>query len=133
MSRLVHFAGDFLGLVVALAVYFLLPVVIVWGWARWIRRSKTLTITAGLSLAGFALATASGLLGVISVVYASWTGGFPFYDPRLMRIIRWGSLLSLVAFVFSLGGIWRSNSLRWIAPISALGTFFFWFASAIAE
>jgi len=41
------------------------------------------------SLAGFSLGTASAVLAVGTTVYARAVGGFPFYDPSLMRIYRW--------------------------------------------
>jgi hypothetical protein len=51
-----------------------------------------MTLFSVLSLIGFTLASASGLLAVSSVLYAHAIGGFPFYDPRLLRIYRWGDL-----------------------------------------
>jgi len=84
----------------AVGVYVGLPVLIAWGWVRWFRRIQPRTLPVILSLIGFTLATASGLLAVSSVVYAHAIGGFPFYDPRLLRIYRWGGLLSLSGLVF---------------------------------
>ena len=55
-----------------------------------------------LSLIGFVLATASGLLALSSVVYAHVIGGFPYYDPRLLRIYAWGGVLSLSGIVFGI-------------------------------
>ncbi len=66
----------------ALAVYAGVPVLTVWGWVRWSTRTQPRTLFSILSLIGFTLATASGLLAVSSVLYAHAIGGFPFYDPR---------------------------------------------------
>jgi hypothetical protein len=46
----------------ALGVYVGLPALMVWGWVRWFRRRQLRTLPSILSLIGFTLATASGLL-----------------------------------------------------------------------
>src|SRR2546422_11769129 len=114
-------------------VYIALPAVMIWGWVRWWKRIQPRTPFSILSLIGFTLATASGLLAISSVLYAHAVGGFPFYDPLLLRIYRWGGLLSVSGIVFGISGIWRPSSLRWYAPAFAVGTFLFWFASAMGE
>jgi hypothetical protein len=120
------------GVLVA-AGYFVLPVVLIWGWARWINLAKLRSASSVLSLAGFVLATASALLSVSSIAYGQGIHGFRFYDPLLMRIFRCGVLLSLGAIVFGLGGVWRPSSLRWHAPVAAIGTLAFWVVAAEGE
>jgi hypothetical protein len=88
----------------AVGVYVGLPVLTIWGWVRWFSRTQQRTLPSILSLIGFALATASGLLAVSSVLYAHVIGGFPYYDPRLMRIYAWGGMLSLAGIVFGIAG-----------------------------
>jgi hypothetical protein len=117
----------------ALAVYGGVPALMVWGWVRWLRRTQPRTLPVILSLIGFTLATASGLLAFSSVVWAHAIGGFPYYDPRLLRMYRWGGLLSLSGLVFGIGGLWRPGPVRWLAPVCSLGTALFWFASAMGE
>lgn len=117
----------------AVGVYVGLPALMIWGWARWFRRTQPRTLPSILSLIGLTLATASGLLAVSSVMYAHAIGGFPFYDPRLLRIYRWGGLLSLSGIVFGIAGVWRPGPVRWLAPVCSLGTLLFWFASAMGE
>ena len=119
--------------VLAAAGYFVLPTALIWGWARWINLPKLRTVSSILSLTGFVLATASALLGVSSIAYAQGIHDFRFYDPRLMRMFRWGFLLSLGAIVFGLGGVWRSSSVRWHAPVAAIGTLAFWVMAAEGE
>ncbi len=77
-------------LVVLLAVGFYvgLPAVMIWGWVRWLKRKQPRTLLSVLSLIGFTLATASGLLATSAMLYARAVGGFPFYDPLLLRIYR---------------------------------------------
>jgi hypothetical protein len=113
--------------------YLLAPIALVWGWIRWSRLPKIKTISSIFSLLGFLLATCSALLAIGSMIYSLRIGGFPFYDPRLMRMIRRGSLLSLAGFLFSLGGIWRGSSLRWLSPAGALGMLAFWICAAEGE
>ena len=74
-------------------VYIAVPAVLVVGWVRWARQRRI--GRTWLSLAGFSLATASALLAVESMAYAGMIGGFRYYDPTLLRIFRWGVLLSL--------------------------------------
>jgi hypothetical protein len=59
--------------------------------------------------------------------------GFPYYDPLLMRIFGVGGVLSLSGLILGVGGVWRTSSLRWHAPISAIATLAFWIAAAIGE
>ena len=113
--------------------YVVAPVMLIWGWVRWARQPKDRTPTSILSLIGFGLATTSALLAVSTVAYAFLIRSFPYYDPALLRIFRAGILLSLAGIFSALGGIWRTNSLRWHAPISALGTLAFWIMSASME
>lgn len=113
--------------------YLVGPVTLIWGWLRWSTRPKPRNIPSSLSLIGFVLASASALVGVASVVYAQIIHGFSFYDPRLMRILRWGVLLSLSGLAFGLSGIWRPSALRWHAPLCALGTLAFWIGVAESQ
>jgi hypothetical protein len=117
----------------AVTIYIALPAAMVWGWARWSKRSQSRTVLSILSLVGFIFATASGLLVISAVLYARAVGGFPFYDPSLLRIYRWGALLSLSGIVFAIIGVWRPGPLRWHAPVCAIGTLVFWLGAAAGE
>jgi len=95
--------GDFLSQAVfvlfVIAIYFMLPSVMAWGWVRWAKCKEHRTVFSVLSLTGFALASSSGLLVIALALYANLRGGFPFYDPLLLRFYRWGVLLSAAAIV----------------------------------
>jgi len=106
---------------------------IFWGWVRWTRRPKSKTVPSILSLMGFALATASALLGASTMLYVLAVGGFRYYDPMLLRVYRWGALLSLLAIVSAVIGVWGPSPLRWHAPVSALGTLALWIVAAAGE
>ena len=110
-----------------------LPALVIWGWVRWFKRQQPRTLLSTLSLIGFVLATASTVLAFTSVLYSIAVGGFPYYDPLLLKIYRWGSFLSLSGIVFAISGIWRPGPLRWHAPACAIGMLLFWFAMAIGE
>jgi hypothetical protein len=112
--------------------YFVGPVGLVWGWARWSTRPRSWSVSATLSFLGFMTATASAFLAISSVAYAQ-VHFFRFYDPLLMRIFRAGFLLSTAALASSIGGVWRSSVLRWFSVASAAGTFAFWLCAAAGE
>jgi hypothetical protein len=118
--------------VLGISMYIAMPAVLVWGWLRWAKRTEPRTLCSTLSLIGFLLATISGLLAILTFFYAIVIG-FRFYDPPLLRIYRWGLLLSLTGFLFAISGVWRTNPLRWHAPASAVGMFLFWFVAALGE
>jgi hypothetical protein len=120
-------------LLIAILGYLVAPLTLIWGWLRWMTRPKLRTIPSLMSFIGFILASASALLALSALVYAALVHGFGFYDPRLMRIMAWGMLLSLAGFVFGICGIWRPNSLRWHSPISAICTLTFWFGVAESQ
>ena len=114
------------------AVYFVLPAAIVGG-CRWVRRRAPETRFSVVSLVGFSLATCSALLALVSLIYAPAIGGFPYYDPRLLRFYRWGGILSDAGLILGIIGCWRRHSLRWYAPLCALGVSVFWGAAAMGE
>jgi hypothetical protein len=116
-----------------IGVYVALPGVMIWGWTLWVKRREPRTAFSTLSLIGFTLASVSGLLAISATLYARAVGGFSFYDPSLMKIYRWGALLSVTAMVFAIIGLWRPSSLRWHAPVCAAGTLVFWLAAAAGE
>jgi len=116
-----------------LTIYVALPITLTWGWVRWVKRREFRTASPILSFIGFLLASASALLAIATMVYAARIGGFPYYDSRLLRIYRWGLLLSCAGIIFSIGGAWRPSVLRWYAPAAAIGMFLFWFAMATTE
>src|SRR5690348_12985555 len=104
-----------------LLIYLSAPVALFLGWRRWMRRSQRYTVPAILSFISPMLATGSCLLAIATVLYAQIIRGFPFYDPLLLRIYRWGMLLSSVGVMFGIGGVWRASPMRWYAPASSVG------------
>ncbi len=86
-----------------------------------------------LSLIGFVLATASELLAISMVTYAYISGGFGYYDPILMKIYAWGTLLSFAGLAAAVIGIWRPSSLRWHALACTAGTLLYWLVQAANE
>jgi len=109
------------------------PPLLIWGWVRWAKRREPRAIFSVLSLIGFSLATASALLAISSAIYGQMIGGFPYYDPRLLKIYACGALISLAGIIFAIGGVWRGGPLRWHAPACAVGLLFFWAMLASSE
>jgi hypothetical protein len=124
-------AKIFFGILIALS-YLVTPAALCWGWSRWTHHQKCKTVTAMLSLIGFAFATASAVLAVSSIAYAQ-IHHFPYYDPLLLRIFRLGGLLALAGILFGISGVWRSSPLRWHSPLCGLGMLAFWFLTASGE
>ena len=84
------------------------------------------------SLLGLGLATASALLGVVTMIRAL-IKPFPFYDPVLLAIYSWGFFLALSGIVLGFGAMWKVNPLRWLAPLSAMTMLIFWVMMASGE
>lgn len=114
------------------AVIIGVPVVVVWGWARWLNSDPLPTVWARLAISSFILATTSAALAVATFVLALLIA-FPFYDPTLLAIYKIGLLLSLAGAFLGLYGVLRPGPLRWHALLSSLGMLIFWFISASME
>jgi hypothetical protein len=112
--------------VLMIGAYLGVPIVLVSGWFRWWRRSEAESLVSRFALAGFVAGSASAALALGSVIYSLAIGGFPYWDPRLIRIYGVGLLLSLGAMALSLGGTLRRNALRWHAPALSAGMLILW-------
>jgi hypothetical protein len=106
--------------------YGVLPLMLVLEWVRWCKRPKLRIMPSIISLVGFIFATASAALAVSSLVYAyflHFSGGL---DPVLYRMFGSGMWISFAGILFGAIGAWWQNSLRWHAPVCAIGTLAFW-------
>jgi hypothetical protein len=110
-----------------------LPCALIWGWVKFYRSEKQKSALQILSALGFSLATISALLAIGTHLYALSIGGFPYYDPRLLRMYALGALMSFLGFLMGIAGLWQPHPLRWLAPICSAGMFFFWLLSASGE
>jgi hypothetical protein len=120
-------------LLLGFGAFLVLPAVMIWGWVRLARRKEKVTLFLVLSIAGLVLATVSELLGISTGIYACVSGGFATFDPTLMKIYAWGTLLSFVGVIFATAGLWRPSSIRWHALVCSIGTLMYWLAEAAAE
>ena len=128
-ARILEFVVETIGIF----AFVITPFAMVWGWIRWARREKRWTIPAISSLIAFALTTSSALLAIAASIYWHLVGGFLYYDPRLLRTYALGTLVSSLALVLALVGVWRESALRWHALVCSFGTLVYWFALAEAE
>ena len=107
---------------------------VIWGWVSWMRRRPAQpSIGMTLSVIGFGFASSSALLQIGTGLYANVTDGFPFNDPRLMRIYGIGLLLALLGLACGIGGVFRTNPLRFKAPILSAFLLLFWMLQAMSE
>src|SRR5262249_37105675 len=108
--------AQWLFVVLYLVTVIAVPVLTVWGWIRWTRRTQSRTPFTTASLVAFCSSTASAGLAFVTWLLAI-TRGFQFYDPLLLTIYKIGLLLSLIAVVYSLVGIVGPGPVRWHAPL----------------
>jgi hypothetical protein len=113
----------------AIPSYLVGPVLLVWGWIRWIRhRPMNWTMGPLFSFVGFCLATAAYAVGPIVIALAR---DFEHPSPLIDPLLQFGLILSLSSLVCALGGVWRKSPLRWLAPALALCAFCFWLFAGI--
>jgi len=110
-----------------------IPLLLIWGWIRWSKDRNPRTIPTTLSLVGFTLSSSSALLALLTALYARFIRSFPFYDPTLMKIYGYGSLLSVAGLLFGIAGVWRRGPLRWLAPACSIGMLAFWIIAMTGE
>lgn len=113
-------------------IYVGVPIMALWGCIRWYKQRNPGNIVAGLSYAGFWLATASAVLAVSSIAYGQITDGRAYYAPSFLQIIHWGFGISATAVVLALAGLGRRSPLRWHAAVCSLAMLFYW-STAIFE
>lgn len=105
------------------------PVLLVWGWIRWIRhRPRNWTAGPLFSFVGFSLATAAFAAGIILIVL-----GFDFEKNStfIYPLLQSGLILSLSALVCTMGGVWRKSPLQWQAPALSVCALCFWLTAVI--
>ncbi len=116
------------------ALFLVLPLVIfAWAIWRWLRASPRIGVPAWRSyvaIVAIGLAGVSALLWVVSLIWARAIGGFPFYDPVLLRFYRWGFLTSALGLFVSFVG---KGKLRWPTTGLSLLMSMLWFMAATGE
>ena len=80
-------------IILAVLGYLISPVLLICGWAQWVRHPKSRTVPSILSLVGIVLATISALLAIAAVAYAQ-VHRFPHSDPMLSKLYRTGVVFS---------------------------------------
>jgi hypothetical protein len=125
--------GNILWVLLFIGIYGMAPALLIWGWVRWARRTPPQTRLSLVSLTSFILATLSAVLALSTHVYASATGGFPYYDRHLLLIYAIGIVVSLIALISGVAGMWWRSPVRWHAPLCSLGMLVFWIMSTASE
>jgi hypothetical protein len=105
------------------------PVLLVWGWIRWIRhRPRNWTIGPVFSFARFCLATVAYAAGITTIVLAR---NYENTSTLIYPTMQCGSILSLAALVSTICGVWRKSPLQWIAAALSVCALCFWLAVGI--
>jgi hypothetical protein len=121
------------GLLRAILINLAPPAILIWAVQRWWHTSPKISEPAWRSYFAFAaisLAGISSLLWLISEIWAVVIGGFPYYDPVLLRFYRWGGWTGLAGLLASLAG---KGKLRWPAFGLSFLMEVFWASAAIGE
>jgi|SRR5579864_5604047 len=128
-----HWYIDLIRLILAPLLPGLPTLILAWTLWRWSRSAPRIVEPAWRSYVAFtaiALAGASSLLWLVSIIWARVIGGFPYYDSTLLTFYRWGGLTSLAGLLVSFVG---KGKLRWPAcGLSALMSLL-WFMAAMGE
>lgn len=126
-------AGSFLLRIVS-ELFLALPLLIllwaIWRWAETSPRIAPPRWRYYSAIVAVGLAGISALLWFISITWARAIGGFPFYDPVLLRFYRWGGLTAMAGLLVSFLG---KGKLRWPTCGLSLLMTFLWFAAAMGE
>jgi len=119
---------DLISITLFVVGYLVGPTALVWGWASFfLHRHERWRPVYALSGVGLVLASLSAALGLFMILYASSGAFYNFAHMELFyRFIAYGAAFSTLGFLFSIAGVWKSHSLRWQAPLGAMGTLAFW-------
>jgi hypothetical protein len=128
-----HWYFDLLRLILW-ALFSGLPLLILaWALWRWLRTAPRIVEPAWRSyvaIGAIGLAGASSMLWLISLFWAKVLGGFPFYDPVLLRFFGLGGLTGLAGLVMTFVG---KGKLKWPACALSLLMVLLWCMAAMGE
>jgi hypothetical protein len=114
-------------------VFLLQSGIFYWAFRRWLRASPRIAAPAWRSysaICAFCFALVSFILWLVLFAWAQVVGGFPYYDPFVLRFYGFGFLTGTIGLLCGLIG---KGKLRWPAcGMSALMAFL-WLAAASSE
>jgi hypothetical protein len=102
----------------------------IWTWWRSSPKFESPKWRSYLGFGAFSLAGISTLLFPFLAIWARVRGGFPFYDPVLLRCYGLGFMLGVGGFLLSLPG---KGKVRWPACAISFAMMFIWLMAASAE
>ena len=102
----------------------------IWIWWRSSPKVESPKWRSYLGLAAFSLTGISALLFLFLAIWARVRGGFPFYDPVVLRCYRVGFILGAGGFILSLLG---KGKVRWPACVISFAMMFMWLVAAAGE
>ncbi len=128
-----HWYFDFIRLILWPLFPGLPLLILAWALWRWLRTAPRIVEPAWrsyMAIGAIGFAGASSMLWLISLIWAMVIGGFPFYDPVLLRFYRWGFLTSALGLLISFAGKGR---LKWPSCGLSLLMALLWMMAASSE
>ncbi len=94
----------------------------IWGWVSWKKfRLARPEVKGYFSVVGFSLASLVAITQIVMGTYAMAIGGFPFFDPTLLKIYSFCFFTAILAMVCSLVAcIAEKSPLNWKAGVLSL-------------
>ena len=89
---------EFLWIAIPLAIFLGVPVLLVWGWIRWLKDKNPPSILPTLSLVSFLLTSLSALVAFLTYLCVRFFGSSPLDNPTLAELYAWGAGLPLEGF-----------------------------------
>jgi hypothetical protein len=102
----------------------------IWTWWNSSPRVESPEWRSYLGLGALNLAGISALLFLFLAIWARVRGGFPFYDPVLLRCYGLGFITGAGGFLLSLPG---KGKVRWPACVISFAMMFIWIMAASSE
>ena len=125
----IRFAG-LLSIVYSVVFFVALAALPVWAWVRYFKQPRVPGVLPTMSVGGLALGSLSVLVGVAGFIRQLFDPVLLYFDPVLQRMVGVALMISLLALVFSLFGVWRRNPVRWYSLALSVIVFLMWLGAA---
>lgn len=111
----------FLGALVAL---------LVWAWVRWLKQPRVRGALPAMFVGGLASVSVSVLIGIATFIRQLLNPVLLYFDPVVQRMTGVALLISLLAVLLSICGVFRKNPIRWHSLALSVLLFLMWLGAA---